>query len=170
MGTVRKAARVVELIEKTVLSLLFLTLLGLASTQIVLRNFFDSGLVWADEAIKVLVLWLAMAGALYATKEAKHINIDIITRFLPGRIANWIYRLAYFTTALLCFAVAYYSYQFVLLEYEMPMEAFLGIPTWVCQAVIPVAFALMGLRFLVLVGRIPLLYVAQTAAHTHADM
>lgn len=159
----------IDRFERGFLAGLFLFLLGLAFVQILLRNFFDSGLVWADEAIKVLVLWLAMSGALYATRGAKHINIDVITRFLPIKIANAIYRLIYLITGLICAACAYYTAQFVLLEYEDPIDAFLGIPTWVCELIIPVVFLLMAMRFAVLVWKVPLLYVVQKANHAHAE-
>ena len=34
----------------------------LAFGQIVLREVFETGFVWADELIKLMVLWLAMVG------------------------------------------------------------------------------------------------------------
>ena len=58
--------------------MLFTAILGLSTTQIVLRNFFASGLFWADELVRLLVLWLAVAGALAATRDRRHIAIELI--------------------------------------------------------------------------------------------
>lgn len=134
---------------------LFTLMLGLATTQIVLRNFFDTGLIWGDDAIKVLVLWIAMTGALYATRNARHINIDVITRFLPGALANKVRRLLFLFASLICLLAAWHSYQFILLDMEDPIIAFLTIPTWLCELIIPVALLLMACRFAFMVLHLP---------------
>lgn len=139
--------KTLDWLEQGILVLLFAALVTLTSTQILLRNLFDSGLVWADDAIKVLVLWVAMSGALYATRTARHISIDVITRFLPLQTASLIRRLLFVMTALICATSAWYCYQFIILEFEDPTIAFLSIPTWFTQAVIPATLLLMALRF-----------------------
>lgn len=147
--------RIVELVEQTVLVALFVALVSLTCAQILLRNLFDSGIVWADDAIKVLVLWVAMSGALYATRTARHISIDVISRFLPLHQARLIRRLLFALTGAVCIMAAWYCYQFVLLEFEDPSLAFLTLPTWFTQAVIPVTLLLMALRFLWLAVCLP---------------
>lgn len=152
MSNTAKKARLLyntlDWLEQGILVALFIALITLTSTQIVLRNLFDSGLVWADEAIKVLVLWVAMSGALYATRTARHISIDVVTRFLPLQTASLIRRSLFVMTALICATAAWYCFQFVILEFEDPTTAFLNIPTWFTQAVIPTTLLLMALRFL----------------------
>ena len=144
-------------LERCILVAIFALLVLLTGAQIVLRNLFESGLVWADDAIKVLVLWLAMSGALYATRGAKHINIDVITRFLPEDIAALIRRVLFLLSSLICGCAAWASYQFVLLEFEDPSIAFLKVPTWLTEAIIPIALALMAVRFLSMVICLPLI-------------
>lgn len=147
----------IEGIERTFLVSLFALLVGLTGTQIVLRNVFDSGLIWADDAIKVLVLWIAMVGALYATRGANHISIDVASRFLPHGFEALVKRILFVLSALICATASWYSYQFILLEFEDPIIAFLNIPTWLTQAVIPATLLLMALRFLMLVIHPPVL-------------
>lgn len=146
-GKFPRLSRCVDVAEQSIIVLLFFALLGLTLAQIILRNIFDSGLVWADDAIKVLVLWVAMTGALYATRGARHISIDVITRFLPLATARLIRRILFFITAGICVFAAWHSYQFVLLELEDPMPAFLQVPTWFTQAIIPLVLLLMAVRF-----------------------
>lgn len=140
-----------ERTERFFLVGLFAMLVGLTLTQIVLRNIFESGLVWADDAIKVLVLWIAMMGALYATRGAHHISIDVMTRFLSSKWEKNIKRFLFLLSAMICGIASWFSYQFILLEFEYPTEAFLSIPSWVTQAIIPLALGLMALRFLSLI-------------------
>ncbi|XOV78579.1 MAG: TRAP transporter small permease [Aestuariibacter sp.] len=137
----------IDIVERALISLCFALMLLFALAQIVARNLFDYGFIWVDDAIKVLVLWVAMLGALYATKKAKHITIDVASRFLPRSAAKWLRRILFLLTAAICFIAAYYSWQFVLLEIEDPLIAFLNVPTWVCELIIPASLLGMAIRF-----------------------
>ena len=125
------------------------TMLAIALMQIVLRNFFDSGVLWAETFARVLVLWLAMLGAMVATREQNHINIDVLSRYLsviPLKITRV---LTAFAATVICGLASYHSYQFVLFEYEDATIAFAQVPNWVCQGIIPFGFGVMSLRFLI---------------------
>ena len=54
----------------------------LALLQILLRNAFGFGFLWAESVLKILVLWIALLGAMVATREDHHIKIDLLERFL----------------------------------------------------------------------------------------
>ncbi len=43
---------------------------------------------------------------------------------------------------------AYYSLLFVIMEKEDGLIAFANIPAWVCESIIPIAFAVISLRYL----------------------
>ena len=68
-------------IEDALLVLLLSIMIVLATTQILLRNFFDLGFVWADPLLRVMVLWLGMIGATVATRDNRHIRIDLLSQF-----------------------------------------------------------------------------------------
>ena len=146
-----KLNHLLVLAEKWFMTLLFFALLSVAALQIVLRNLFDSGLMWGDDFIQVIVLWIGFVGATYASRRGKHINIDVITRFLPGKYARLFYRLVYLTTVGLCTTAAWFSWQFVQLEMEDNVMAFLQVPVWLTELIIPVSFFLIALRYMVLV-------------------
>ena len=74
--------------EDAVLVIILTAMILLAASQIVLRNFFNFGFIWADEMLRMLVLWIAVAGAVAASRTDKHINISILDRFLPDRGAK----------------------------------------------------------------------------------
>ena len=70
-------------LETAVLVTLFSSMMLLAVGQIVLREVFNTGFVWADELIKLMVLWLAMVGSVAATRDNRHIRIDALSHVFP---------------------------------------------------------------------------------------
>jgi TRAP-type C4-dicarboxylate transport system permease small subunit len=53
------------------LVLLLLAMISLAFAQIVLRNGFDGGIIWADSLLRIMVLWIALIGAVVASQGSK---------------------------------------------------------------------------------------------------
>jgi TRAP-type C4-dicarboxylate transport system permease small subunit len=142
--------RALRLAEDAILVALLTTMIGLAAAQILLRNLFETGLPWADPLLRLLVLWLALAGALAATRENKHIRIDLLSRFLSGAMNRAADRLASIFTALICGLLAWHGGRLVWLEYQDGATVFADIPAWVAQVIIPIGFGLMALRFTLL--------------------
>jgi len=136
------------LATETFLLLFFLlTAIFLACAQILLRNFFDSGIFWADSALRVLVLWIGMIGAMFASRKKKHIRIDILSHYLPHRLRSHLWRVTEMLTAIVCSIVAYYSIEFIKYEYADGLIAFANVPVWLCETIIPFAFIIMALRY-----------------------
>lgn len=145
-----RGLRGVHWLEDAVLVLLLLAMIGVAVMQIVLRNGFDGGFLWAESFLRVLVLWIGLAGAMAASREHRHINIDIAGRFLPPLARKVATVFTALFTAGVAFTVAWYALDFVKVEYESPSPAFADVPTWVCESIMPFAFAVIGLRYLLL--------------------
>ena len=136
------------LATETFLLLFFLfAAILLAVSQILLRNFFETGIYWADSALRVLVLWIGMIGAMFASRNKKHIRIDILSHYLPEKIKNNIWRVTEFISGIVCAVVAFYSIKFIQFEYEDGVIAFANVPVWLCESIIPVAFIVMSLRY-----------------------
>ncbi|MFT6012233.1 MAG: TRAP-type C4-dicarboxylate transport system permease small subunit, partial [Candidatus Azotimanducaceae bacterium] len=79
-----KLFRYLHRLEDSLLVFSLLAMLLIALGQIVLRNGFDSGVLWAESFARILVLWVAMLGAMVATRENNHISIDAVSRYLPN--------------------------------------------------------------------------------------
>lgn len=144
-GTIR-ALDVIHRIEDILLALLLSTLVLLAPLQIVLRNFFDTGWIWADPFLRVLVLWIALLGALAASRQNKQISIDVVSKLLSSRAKAMVGILTGLFTTVVCSVVAYQSWLFVSGEREFGSKAFGDVPAWLCQSVIPFAFAMIAVR------------------------
>ncbi|MFC1811560.1 TRAP transporter small permease [Thermodesulfobacteriota bacterium] len=147
---IERTQKILHRLEDGILVGLLLLVIGVAVTQIVLRNLFEGGIVWGDVLVRVLVLWIGLFGAMVASRKGNHICIDAVTRYLPKRVKGIINCVAALFTAVVCSVMVYYSLLFVWMEFEGGAIAFARVPTWVCEAVIPFAFAVIALRYFVL--------------------
>jgi TRAP-type C4-dicarboxylate transport system permease small subunit len=134
-------------LEDGILVVLLATMIVLAFMQIVLRNGFDTGFTWADSLLRVMVLWIALIGAMVASRQRQHINIDVISRFLPATARRISQVVTSLFAAGICLILARYTFSFVQMEYESPSMAFAHVPTWVCESIMPISFTIMTLRY-----------------------
>ena len=137
----------IHTLEDGLLVSALISMLLMAVLQIILRNFFDAGIFWAESFLRILVLWVAMLGAMVATRELTHISIDAFSRYLNPNMKNLVEFITRVFSAVICFTVAYYAIEFVGYEYEDKTIAFARVPTWLCQSIIPFGFFVMGFRF-----------------------
>ncbi len=146
-----KISRFLSLIESALVVVLLSVMILLAFLQVILRNFFSSGLLWADPFLRHLVLWVGFLGASLATQKEKHINLDILTRYLSPARANIVRAGTNLFAALVTGFLARAGWTF--LQGEMtsaePLFTIGGtdVPAWYFQLIIPIGFALMAFRF-----------------------
>jgi len=133
--------------EDLLLASLLGALLALALAQIGLRVFFGSGLEWAEPVSRMGVLWLALGGALGATRERRHIGIDALPRLLPPGLQRAAWALTQTATSVICVGLAWWGWGMVGMERESPTAFVPGIPSWYPMLVFPAGFALMAVRF-----------------------
>lgn len=135
-------------IENALIVIILFATMFIAVTQIVLRNGFSSGLSWADPALKMLVLYITIVGSIIATRENKHLSIDVLSKFLPTHINLVVQKFTNIFAAVICLLMSYFSLRLLLLSKEFEDVAFNGIPLWVLQIILPLGFLLMAIRFL----------------------
>lgn len=148
MKWLRSFNDIISKIEMWFLVTLVLFMIFLSFLQVLLRNFFEGGFNWADLALRNIVLWVGFMGASLATRENRHITVDALTKFFPHtwKVASDILvsLFSIFVGGIFIWA----SMQFVLTEFESKSIAFLGIPFWVVELVIPIGFLMITLRFI----------------------
>lgn len=137
-----------KFIESGLLVVILGAMILLAAYQVVARNLFDTGILWGDALVRVLVLWVTFIGATIASRDDDHIRIDLLTRFIGDRSNAWLERLRNLFTAFVAGVFAWYSLRFVILDYQDGITAFAAVPAWVCEVVMPFGAALISLRYL----------------------
>ncbi len=133
--------------ENAVLVIILTGMILLAAGQIVMRNFLNIGFIWGDELLRMLVLWIAVAGAVAASRSDKHINIAILDRFLPAAVAGGVKVLIDLFTAAISGVVCWFSIQFVRTSHEFGDTLLGDVPAWILQLVLPVGFGLISYRY-----------------------
>lgn len=142
--------RVVDRLEDWLLVSMLAAMVGLAVTQIVYRNVAGGGVAWIDPLLRMLVLWVALSGAVIASRTDNHIRIDFFARYISGKYYIYIKRIVHAYCVIICAVIAWYSVSFVRMDYEFQTEAFAGIPAWITELIIPIAFGLMAFRYFLL--------------------
>jgi TRAP-type C4-dicarboxylate transport system permease small subunit len=128
----------------------------LAAVVWLLLTLLPNGLPWAVKGCLALVILMGFLGASMATYEKRHLTVEIGEKIWPAALAPGVRRLAAGVTAAFCLLIAFFAFVSVRAYYlqwaEHPLTALLDesleVPKWVALAVIPHAFAMIGLRFL----------------------
>ncbi|MFA5029036.1 MAG: TRAP transporter small permease [Candidatus Methylomirabilota bacterium] len=80
-----------------ILEWFMVALIAFQAILLVLSVFFryvlNSPIVWGDELVRYSLIWMTFAGAALATRDNKHILVDVIDLALPEggrRVTNWL--------------------------------------------------------------------------------
>jgi TRAP-type C4-dicarboxylate transport system permease small subunit len=134
-------------VEQILVAILLSAMIAVAFLQIMLRNFFASGIDWGDPLVRYLVVWVGFIGAAIATREGKHITIDVVSRWITGRGHRYIQVISHFFATLICGLLTLAAIKFIRLEAQMGSSVIFGLPVWVPETIMPATFGLMTLRY-----------------------
>lgn len=153
MKLLNKINNVLTFVEKfciiTILSLMVL----LAFLQVVLRNVFSSGIIWGDTFLRHLVLWIGFLGATLAAERGKHISIDLVGRFVKGKMAIVIQLITNSFATIISYLLARAGWIFLQSEIDSGDILFSigekSIFTWWFEIIIPLGFGLISFHFFI---------------------
>lgn len=143
-----RAAGIVNTVENWLIAALALALVLLSGVQIALR-LLDHGLVWLDPLLRVLVIWVALLGAVAAARYDKHISLDVISRLAHGKLLRVARVIAFGFAALVALLLLRASLGLIQVDRESATMLFGSVPTWWAELILPVAFGLLALRFVI---------------------
>jgi TRAP-type C4-dicarboxylate transport system permease small subunit len=138
--------------ENAALVLLLGALMLLAVGQIAMRLIFSSGFIWADELIKLLVLWIALVASIAASRSDRHLRIDVLSHFVAKKYARVPRLVVDAFAAFICGVLAWQSWRYVQLTIEFEDTVLVDLPAWIAYGLLPLSFALMCYRFILLSG------------------
>jgi C4-dicarboxylate transporter DctQ subunit len=146
LGRLEKAGTAIE----TAMLVSMLTAMMLVAVgQIVMREAFGTGFGWADELVRLMVLWLAMIGSIAACRENRHIRIDALGHVLPDMAVKLIRVLVDVFATIVCVVIAIQAWRYLQIEIEYDVRVLVDTPAWIAHSIMPAAFALMAYRFLI---------------------
>jgi TRAP-type C4-dicarboxylate transport system permease small subunit len=144
----RRLRHAVHAAEGGLLALLLAAMIGLSFLQVLLRNLADTGYLWIEPLLRHLVLWVGLLGAMLASRSGRHINVDALSRLLRPPVLRAARAATNLLAASVCLLLAHACLKLVRDELEVARVAFLTVPTWALQSVMPVAALVMSSRFL----------------------
>ena len=124
----------------------------LAVGQIAMRVFFSFGFIWADELIKLLVLWIALVASIAASRSNRHLRIDVLSNFVAAKYARFPRLIVDAFAAIMCGVLAWQSWRYVQLTIEFEDTVLIDLPAWIAYGILPLSFGLMCYRFLLTSG------------------
>ncbi len=140
--------QVIARIEDGLLVFMLTAMIILAGLQIIMRNVFQSGFIETDSILRVLVLWVGMIGAVVATRERRHISVDVLTRYLSEKSKQYVDVIINLFVAVVCGLLATHSMRMLLVDYTEGSIAFSKVPTWLLESILPIAFSIITLRYM----------------------
>jgi len=141
--------RIFKRVVEGVLATVLLGMVALVFLQVILRDFFNSGISWADVVGRHMVLWVAFLGAMLATRSRQHLSIDLLSRLVPRKIRNILRFFLDVVAFVVCLSLMMAAVTLVMEERAMGTELFLGVPLWVVQLIIPFGFLMMATEYLI---------------------
>ena len=136
--------------EDGLLMVILVGMIVLSFAQILLRIVLGRGLVWIQPLIQQMLLWVALMGAVVATRNHNHITVDAVSRFLPeGRIKLAAGLICDTFALIICALLTYSTFLVFWTEYTEHMLGYVfgSFPYWATLLTLPVAFGVMTLRF-----------------------
>ena len=135
-------------LEKALIVLFLGLMIVIAFAQIALRNFMGVGLSWSESLVRYLVLWVGFIGASLAAREGRHITIEVFKLRPSATGRRYLTALSQLCAFVVCAAMTWAAVKFVHDDAQIGHRTFLDLPTWILESIIPAAFAVMSLRFL----------------------
>lgn len=142
--------RIANRVEEALLCLLLLSVIFLACSQIALRIFFSTGLIWIEPLLRYLVLWGGLLGAVTATGKGKHIALDIFGGKLPDIFGPTLSLIAHIFCSCAAAGLTWAGCLFLGGELEFGGNGPLSLPLWLWNIIFPVSFGLITLKYVLL--------------------
>jgi C4-dicarboxylate transporter DctQ subunit len=121
----------------------------IATIQVILRYFADTGIYWAEEVVVYTIVWTAFLSAGAGVRSGEHLSVELINLLMRGRLAGPLARIIDFIGVAAGIALAVLGTEFVKSAFEYGQRsAALELPMWIVYLCIPLAGLLLTIRFI----------------------
>lgn len=118
--------------------------------QVVLRQFFDTGVLWGDTFLRHLVLWTGFLGAAIASAQDKHFAFELAAHTLPEKPRAALSAAAHLAAAAISALLARAAWTYFLDEKSSGSVLFTAgrveVPSWTFSLILPGGFGLIALH------------------------
>ena len=140
-------------IETVMIIVLLAAMVVPSFLQVILRNIFSFGFLWADPLLRYLVVWVGFLGAVVATKEEKHLGIDFLNRLLRPRMLHIVKTIVDGFAAVIAYLLMRAAFEFLFQGITEDETDVFDISKRIYFAIIPVGFGLIAFHFAIRIVR-----------------
>lgn len=127
-----------------VVGIMFFIIIAVTCTQVICRYVFNNSLVWSEELVRFLVVWMCMIGAAIACFDDSHMTINTFLAKMPVKLQFSLYSLRQFAILAFCLMSSLSSFKLVRTAWNTTSGA-LGIPMGLWRAAGTVGLLLCAL-------------------------
>jgi TRAP-type C4-dicarboxylate transport system permease small subunit len=141
-----KLSRMIDTGIPIICGVLLVVMVSLTFGQIVLRNFFATGLAWYDDVAQFSMSWMVLFSSIWLTKHHQHLNTGMkLHQKLNQKTVCLIDSLLELGTAIIAGVVAYQTAIFALAALDIDSMALPWLKMGYIFVVLPIA--MMGMMY-----------------------
>ena len=77
------------------------------ATNVLMRYVFDIGLIWAEESVRFIIIWVTFVGASLCIRNNIHVKVDVLHLKLPFKYEKMLICFIYLVCIVFCIFLAY---------------------------------------------------------------
>lgn len=137
-------------LEEWILSFSVILISIMIIGNVIAREIFNSGAFYfAYEVSKFAIVIATFMGIGYAARKGRHISMSAFYDFAPFKVRKVMMIVINFITSVVMFMMAYYTYSFVMFEYDTgAITTSLQLPRYLMSVFLPIGFIVAGIQFL----------------------
>ena len=89
--------------------ILFFLVIAVTCAQVICRYVFNNSLVWSEELVRFMVVWMCMVGSAVSNYDDDHMMLNIIVERFPRPVQFAVYTVRQLLITLFCIVCSYCS-------------------------------------------------------------
>ncbi len=151
-GKLAAPARVFEWIVDALANfanILMAFIVVLITAEIILRYFFNTGVIWAGEVTEEVMLWMTFLAAAWVLRKEGHVIVDLIPSRIGPRNRALLYAVLSALGILVCFVYTWYGTTTTidLFQRQRALSTLLRPQAWILYVIIPVGSLMLTIQF-----------------------
>ena len=145
----KKIDKVLCTFEEAIIAVGLLTSALILFINVVLRYFFQSGIVWAEEFTRYSIIWITFVGGSVAVRYGAHLAVSALLEVVNEKNKKLLTAIAYIVSIIFTVFLFIYGTQNTLaIKATKQLTPSMEIPAYWINLAIPVGGFLMTLRFI----------------------
>jgi len=143
----RENVKWLDRFEEALIAVFLLISACLVTLNVILRSM-GGGIVWSEELVRYLIIWMTFVGTSICIREGTHVTVDLLPQLVKGRGSKKVLKILIQLFAFL-FSIGFVHYSLLFFRFATgtsQVAPSLGIPMYLVYIVLPLSGLLMMVR------------------------